>query len=177
MTDYLPITDAETDPGAPGTSELWKKWRDNPIAMFEGAVDAPRIQVGAFPETTAGNTVKYMSMGGATTTSTSYTKIMSGKFLGRGSLRIEVTRSFGVGPGGFKIQKNEVDVYTKEPVNIGTYTYDLTYAVGDSFSIYYKGDSNGFTINPVSLKTSGEDLFLLNGLMSPEPSILGGTWY
>lgn len=44
MTDYLPITDAETDPGAPGTSELWKKWRDNPIAIAEGATGAPRVQ-------------------------------------------------------------------------------------------------------------------------------------
>lgn len=44
MTDYLPITDAETDPGAPGTSELWKKWRDNPIAIAEGADGAPRVQ-------------------------------------------------------------------------------------------------------------------------------------
>lgn len=44
MTDYLPITDAETDPGAPGTSELWKKWRDNPIAIAEGADGAPRVK-------------------------------------------------------------------------------------------------------------------------------------
>ena len=43
MTAYITITDEETDPGAPGTSELWKKWRDNPIALAEGATGAPRI--------------------------------------------------------------------------------------------------------------------------------------
>lgn len=44
MTSYIEITDGETDPGAPATSELAKKWRDNPIAMAEGADGAPRVQ-------------------------------------------------------------------------------------------------------------------------------------
>jgi len=47
MTSYIEITDGETDPGAPATSELAKKWRDNPIAMAEGAVGAPRIEFAA----------------------------------------------------------------------------------------------------------------------------------
>lgn len=44
MTDYIPITEAETDPEAPSTSSLWKRWWKNPIAMFEGAAGAPRLQ-------------------------------------------------------------------------------------------------------------------------------------
>lgn len=43
MTSYITITDAETDPSAPLTSELAKKWRDNPIAIIEGATGAPRV--------------------------------------------------------------------------------------------------------------------------------------
>jgi len=43
MTSYITITDAETDPEAPLTSELAKKWRDNPIAITEGATGAPKI--------------------------------------------------------------------------------------------------------------------------------------
>lgn len=43
MTSYITITDAETDPSAPLTSELAKKWRDNPIAISEGSSGAPRI--------------------------------------------------------------------------------------------------------------------------------------
>ena len=69
MTDYIAITESETDPGAPATSELAKKWRDNPLAIAEGAVGAPLIsgairkiidqqEIGAFifargPSTTA----------------------------------------------------------------------------------------------------------------------------
>lgn len=43
MTSYIAITNAETDPEAPLTSELAKKWRDNPLAITEGAAGAPRI--------------------------------------------------------------------------------------------------------------------------------------
>lgn len=35
MTSYIAITNAETDPEAPLTSELAKKWRDNPLAIAE----------------------------------------------------------------------------------------------------------------------------------------------
>lgn len=41
MTSYIAITDAETDPSAPITSELAKKWRDNPIAIAEGDATVP----------------------------------------------------------------------------------------------------------------------------------------
>jgi hypothetical protein len=43
MASYITITDAETDPEAPLTSELAKKWRDNPLAIAEGAIGAPKI--------------------------------------------------------------------------------------------------------------------------------------
>lgn len=41
--DYNEITEAQTNPGAPGTSSLWKRWWKNPIAMFQGALGAPRL--------------------------------------------------------------------------------------------------------------------------------------
>ena len=43
MTDYIGITEAQSNPFAPLTSELVKQLRDNPIAIAEGAVGAPRI--------------------------------------------------------------------------------------------------------------------------------------
>lgn len=58
MTAYTTITDAETDPEAPLTSILAKKWRDNPIAITEGSSGAPKIQDAALDSTvtTAGTT-------------------------------------------------------------------------------------------------------------------------
>lgn len=49
MTSYTAITDAETDPSAPLTSELAKKWRDNPVAISEGATSAPFVAAGWHP--------------------------------------------------------------------------------------------------------------------------------
>lgn len=41
MTSYITITDAETDPEAPLTATLAKKWRDNPIAIAEADASVP----------------------------------------------------------------------------------------------------------------------------------------
>jgi hypothetical protein len=46
MTDYNPIPDANLDPNTPARSIDAKRLRDNPLAMFEGAVGAPRLQTG-----------------------------------------------------------------------------------------------------------------------------------
>jgi hypothetical protein len=42
MTDWTTLTEAQTDPNSPLTAEKVKALRDNPIAMAEGAANAPR---------------------------------------------------------------------------------------------------------------------------------------
>lgn len=49
MTTYIAITDPETDPDAPLTATLAKKWRDNPIALAEGASNAPVLSAAWHP--------------------------------------------------------------------------------------------------------------------------------
>lgn len=44
MADWTVISDSQVDPDAPITSELGYAFRDNPIAITEGAAGAPRIQ-------------------------------------------------------------------------------------------------------------------------------------
>lgn len=44
MADYTTITDSQVDPEAPITSELMSALRDNPIAIAEGAANAPRVE-------------------------------------------------------------------------------------------------------------------------------------
>lgn len=44
MADYVAQTDSQLDPDAPLTSELAYGWRDNLIAVTEGAPGAPRIE-------------------------------------------------------------------------------------------------------------------------------------
>lgn len=55
MADWTVITDSQVDPDAPLTSELAYAWRDNVIAVTEGAVGAPRIEDAAL-STSATNT-------------------------------------------------------------------------------------------------------------------------
>lgn len=43
MTTYDAITNDEVNPGSPGTTALFTKLRDNPIAIAEGAAGAPVI--------------------------------------------------------------------------------------------------------------------------------------
>lgn len=47
MTVYNATLDTQIDPDAPATSLLMYQMRDNPIAMFEGAAGAPRLQFNA----------------------------------------------------------------------------------------------------------------------------------
>lgn len=44
MADWVTINDSQVDPDAPLTSELAYAWRDNPVAIAEGAAGAPRVQ-------------------------------------------------------------------------------------------------------------------------------------
>ena len=50
--DYLVINDSEVEPGAPLLSSLGVRWRDNAIAIAQGASGAPRIENDALLETT-----------------------------------------------------------------------------------------------------------------------------
>lgn len=43
MADWKQIPDTDVDPDAPVTSELMYALRDNPVALAEGAVGAPRV--------------------------------------------------------------------------------------------------------------------------------------
>ena len=43
MTTYTTIADADIDPESPGTTTLFTRLRDNPIAITEGASGAPNV--------------------------------------------------------------------------------------------------------------------------------------
>ena len=49
MADYIGITEVQSNPFAPLTSELVKQLRDNPLAIAEGAPGAPIVQAGWGP--------------------------------------------------------------------------------------------------------------------------------
>ncbi len=71
MADWTTITDTQVDPDAPLTSQLGYAWRDNPIAIAEGAVGAPRVMHNALntyigSETTTGSTpIEFLNTNGS----------------------------------------------------------------------------------------------------------------
>lgn len=50
MTDFTPTTDMPFDYKDPLTVEKMEGIRDNPLAMFEGATGAPRLQTGGIED-------------------------------------------------------------------------------------------------------------------------------
>ena len=56
MVDYIPIDDSEIEPEAPLTTSLGVRWRDNPLAIAEGAPGAQRIQTGAYASSSVDQT-------------------------------------------------------------------------------------------------------------------------
>ena len=53
MADYITVVDSSVDPDAPLTSDLMYRLRDNPIAISEGAVNAPKVRSEAMALRTA----------------------------------------------------------------------------------------------------------------------------
>ena len=44
MADYITVVDSSVDPDAPLTSDLMYRLRDNPIAIAEGSIGAPKVR-------------------------------------------------------------------------------------------------------------------------------------
>lgn len=165
MTDYNPITEAETDPEAPSKSSLWKRWWKNPIAMFEGASGAPRIQADAFPDFAVGavevinwwgagivRTVQALASGSSSGTSATGPIFESYIALKAGSLRFSVEAGrtgSNIGPCNIILNKNGTDIAT---IAVGTtpyvtYTADFSFNAGDAIKSSCNISASGTTGN------------------------------
>ena len=156
MTSYITITDAETDPEAPLTATLAKKWRDNPIAITEGAAGAPRISPLAFAPVAAGDVViQRLTPQGVAVTVVSTSTTSSGVYtpsttynsdlffhdvINTGTIRFKGTVSTFISGGAsspsspsFRIYKNGTLVSSVS----GTFSVDLSVSAGDQ--IYFGG--------------------------------------
>lgn len=81
MTTYTAIPDSDIDPESPGTTTLFTRLRDNPIAITEGSTGAPKIQQAAI-ENQAVNVSKLERTSGtvsvACSSGTYYTGVLAG---------------------------------------------------------------------------------------------------
>ena len=95
MTDYIPILESETDPEAPGTSSLWKRWAKNHIAAMEGAPGAPRLAFEAFPDLVAGSMVRFAPIGSHEVSGSLLVTALLWQVLQQGSLRLSFSHRGG----------------------------------------------------------------------------------
>lgn len=166
MPAYIEITEEQTDPGAPGTSELWKQWRDNPIAIANGEEDAPRVSLSAIERLVAGNQVRSRFDEEQQGAGVGY----SFSFMQQGFIRVSFDHRADPGAGGsteIRRTRNGITSTTDTFTNTTSYvsrSVDVSVLPGDS--VYVENTKNDF-VNPavnvyiknIRFKTAGQNLW------------------
>lgn len=139
MADWLNISDAQVDPDAPITSELGYAFRDNPIAIAEGATGAPRITQAAIMNPTAGTFRTITNCSGtvpAVAESSSLT-LYRFSFITPGTVRFRTVISNIGGSGGIdptiaiaRVRNGNIATLVSYDT-VGTRADDFTFQIGD----------------------------------------------
>ena len=152
MTTYIGITEAQSNPFAPLTSELVKQLRDNPIAIAEGAPDAPRVEAMAMQGSVAGGNLLFGTGGTgvvyASDSDESDTFFPDATFKATTSCEVRVSAEYarsGSGAASLRIWKNGTAVLTetKTPTSYSTHSVDISLEAGDIVRVSGAGDTSG----------------------------------
>lgn len=135
MADYRTITDAEVDPDAPLTSSLGYAWRDNPIAIAEGATGAPRITQTAIMNPTAGTfrTITSVTTAISSGTESGSRNVVKFSVITPGTLRIRTDTNVSTGSATVTVSRirngNNTVISTYD--SSGTRNDDVSVQIGD----------------------------------------------
>lgn len=172
MTAYNPIISSETDPDAPLTSFLGKRWSDNWLAGFEGQPAAPKLRMRALEPTVAGPSMKFDRA--------SNPIVIAGQnvqqFFEVGTLQLGTVRfytevsSFGGGNQLIHQVIRNGGVITLSSVTIGATgntgrSFDIAVLPGDLLRVLIQGgpgSSDSIRLNRFGVGTNGQDLFPSN---------------
>lgn len=138
MADWTNIPDTALDPDAPLTSELAYAWRDNPIAIAEGAAGAPRITQTAIMNPTAGNFRTITSVSVATVgtvTAVTFSCITPGV------VRINTDKTVTGGYVAVRRIRNGNDTLINNYVTSGNRNDDVSCNIGDVFYVEVSGSA------------------------------------
>ena len=155
MASWTSIPDSSLDPDAPVTSELAYAWRDNPIAITEGASGAPRIQQAAMMDPTAGttNTLKWLRNCDETAPSDRTTVLLGGT--------VTVTFALTVATGivGFYRFRNgtESELFFKS--SSGNYSEDISVQRGDVIYFQQK-TAGGYDVTSIKFSSGANSMAL-----------------
>ena len=150
MADYVEILDTQIEPDAPLTAVLAGQWRDNCIAIAEGAAGAPRVRTLAMQPPSAGDNhiimrlqeadrftdnsdypVTGLNNRASSTQHLGFTALVAGVI--RCYLQHRVTSSFGGHSSNVRILKNRstVQSWSTTSDSYQTRTVDVSVDVGD----------------------------------------------
>ncbi|MCP4493641.1 MAG: hypothetical protein GY820_41020 [Gammaproteobacteria bacterium] len=153
MATWVDPVDSQTDPDAPLTSELGKRWDNNVIAAFEGAADAPRLSLASIERVAAGDTVRS-------------SRVLNGfnnlnhifSFMQAGTVRASGTSSGG-GDWGIDRSRNGVTT-TIAGGTASSFSYDIDVLPFDTFDISWsKASPSNYVIE---ISTDGGNLWCGN---------------
>lgn len=174
MTDFTGIDDDELVPDAPITSLLGFRLRDNPIAMFEGALDAPGLQFRAIMAVSVGGVAKLWR--GPTVNGAPGVDILSAVLFNSGTLRAGATfwtgSNFDTAQALFVRTRGAVEtvVATVGGINNSgvTLSADIPFSPHDRISI--RVNRTGIDVSAAFFRTSGGDLWILD--KTPQAELL-----
>lgn len=159
MTAYTVISDTSLDPDAPITSALGYAFRNNPIAIAEGASGAPRVRIGALQRLSAGTNVRIRRDNPASSTSGT---ALDFALLQSGEIRITFDRrNAGTTITLTRIRgTTSVVIYNGDPDT--PQTFDVSVLPGDVITLKWTGSISSQGIINARMSTGGEDYFPIN---------------
>ena len=167
MADYVAQTDSQLDPDAPLTSELAYGWRDNLIAVTEGAPGAPRVDGNAFPDHLAGAVVLDAvthsgldiltgSNAGGGGAGTNFQYYWSFTAIKAAALRMQADMKVSIGSATARIaiirNGTVVTEVTTSSISYAAQQIDFTYGAGDQITVRAG----------INYTNAGEDSFIRN---------------
>lgn len=164
MTTYQEILDSELDPGSPLSTSLMTRLARNFLAIAEGDVSAPGVELSALSRPTAGSENRYQDNDVHSKTGSGYQKVLSVTLGGRGSVRVKLEHQTNqaIYQSRARVLRNGNVIalwgtYSTAPVSRNV---DISFTPGDLIQVDHDSD-NGVGISymtNIRLSTGGERL-------------------
>lgn len=152
MATHSPITNAEIDIDSPVTEPLLRKYRDNPIADFEG--DGTGVAFAALADITPGN-IELDGMQLTMPPTTSYSMLESFTVYKAGTYRVVLgLYSFTNHTTYARIYRNGTAVGTARSITgvsaAASYSEDIAFSIGDTIEIWGRCSTTGYGVGGVT---------------------------
>lgn len=167
MTDWTALTDAELTSGKPALQTQGRAFRDNPIAIAEGAPGAPKVSYTALSDFAAGSVLLAASNAEVGPFSTSLAKVKEISVPRGGTFTV----SFDIAPGGGgntsgRIYVNGSAVGTLRTLGTDadytTFTENITVSAGDLIQLYASNNGSLGLARNFRLKAAAGWEFIVN---------------